>query len=134
MALSSTKMAAASTSQLERAVLSTFKVFEIWDLNESEIFGILGCPIGKQIAEWRAGDLSSMTSSVVSRLRDVGEIFRLLQTQSVNSGQWLRQPQAHFANRSALDRMVSGYPGDLGTVRDYLKFHCGSKPATANRG
>ena len=122
-----------NNNHLAQGVASTFRVFANWKLNEGEIRGILGFPIGNQLAEWQAGNLSSLTTDVINRLGDVGEIYRLLRTHSAGASDWLRIPLAHFGNRPPIDRMTSGNVGDLGSVRDFLKYHCGTRIPTVDR-
>lgn len=111
--------------ELAVGVASAFHILDTWKLTAAEMRGVLGFPFGTQLAEWRAGDLTSMPVDVVTRLRHVGGIYKMLRKYPVAEDFWLRQPLAQFGEQTPLARMSSGDMVDLVAVHDYLKTHYG---------
>lgn len=111
--------------ELAEGVASAFHVLDTWKLTAGEMRGVLGFPFGTQLSEWRAGDLASMPVDVVTRLRHVGAIFKMLRKYPVPQNSWLRQPLQQFGGQTPLARMSSGDMVDLVAVHDVLKTHYG---------
>jgi len=107
--------------QLAESIASALHVLDIWNLEDAEVRGVLGFPFGAQMAEWKAGNLSSMPADVVRRLRHIGGIYGMLKGFREEAVPWLRTPNPHFGNQPPLARMASGNDADLIGVRDYLK-------------
>jgi len=115
--------------ELSRGVLSAIHVLDSWHLTDEEIRGILGFPFGMQLSEWRKGNISSMPTDVITRIRFIGAIYHLLQTHALSAVVWLRRPMRQFAHQTALDRMASGDIDDLKKIHDFLKYGLHPKKA-----
>ncbi len=105
------------------ALRAAFRLFELWELDAAQSRNLLGQPSLRSFQRWKAGEVADLPHDTVCRLGDLMGIHKSLRfmfTEPARGYAWIRKPNAAFAGRSALDRMLAGAPADLAAVRAYL--------------
>ncbi len=105
------------------ALRAAFRLFQLWGLDAAQARILLGQPSLRTFQRWKADQVAELPHDTVCRLGDLMGIhksLRFLFTDPARGYAWVRKPNAAFAGRSALDRMLGGAPADLTAVRAYL--------------
>ncbi len=98
-------------------------LFGHWGLTEADACTLLGGLSKRTYARWKDGEtgrLSIDQKTRLSVLMGIHKALRLLFTEPARAYGWVRNPNAAFGGRSALDIMRGGYLTDLFRVRHYL--------------
>ncbi|WP_119681001.1 MbcA/ParS/Xre antitoxin family protein [Indioceanicola profundi] len=110
----------AEAAAMMRAV---FNLFVRWGVNDTQARILLGQPSPSTFYRWKRGDISSVPRDTAWRLGDLMGIHKALRymfAEPVRAYDWIKKPNAAFAGKSALDRMLAGAPSDITAVRAYL--------------
>jgi hypothetical protein len=116
---------AAGTAQMTAAGLRAFaRIAEHWGLTVEQQRCLLGDPARSTFFAWRKSpDQASLPRDTLERLSNLLGIYKSLQIllpDAAAADAWVKQPNAAFGGRSALDHMLAGNVADLNTVRRYL--------------
>ncbi len=117
--------AAGDLTQAEAAAMlrAAFNLFRLWHVGDAEARILLGQPSASTYYRWKRGEIGAVPHDTAWRLGDLMGIHKALRhmfTDPQRSYAWVMKPNAAFAGRSALDRMLAGAPSDLTAVRNYL--------------
>ena len=102
---------------------AAFNLFRLWRVGDSEARTLLGSPSASTYYRWKRGEIGTVPHDTAWRLGDLMGIHKALRhmfTDPARGYAWIAKPNAAFAGRSALDRMLAGAPSDLTAVRNYL--------------
>ena len=115
----------ADVTQQEAAAMlrAAFNLFARWQLDGSQSRRLLGSPSERTFQRWKAGEIASIPVDTIFRLGDLMGIHKALRymfAEPQRGYDWVRKPNAAFAGRSALDRMLQGAQSDLSAMRAYL--------------
>jgi len=120
-----TRLAPATTKHDEAAVAmrAVMRIFDHWQLSNTEARRLLGEPATRTFQRWKAGDVRSLPADTMFRLgtllgihKGLGYMF----TEKERGYAWVRKGNIAFGGASTLDRMMQGTPVDLVAVRNYL--------------
>ena len=116
--------AAAVTPEEAAAMLrAAFGLFAKWQISDEQARILLGDPSPATFYRWKRGEIKSIPSDTIWRLGDLMGIHKALRymfTEAERTYAWIKKPNANFAGKSALDRMLGGAPSDIAVVREYL--------------
>ncbi len=112
-------------TQTEAAAMmrAVFNLFRLWGVNDTQARVLLGQPSPSTLYRWKRNDIGTIPHDTIWRLGDLMGIHKALRymfTQPERAYAWVSKPNAAFAGKSALDRMLAGAPSDLTAVRNYL--------------
>jgi hypothetical protein len=112
-------------TQAEAAAMlrAAFNLFRLWHVGDAEARILLGQPSPSTYYRWKRGEIGTVPHDTAWRLGDLMGIHKALRhmfTDPERSYAWVAKPNAAFAGRSALERMLAGAPSDLTAVRNYL--------------
>jgi hypothetical protein len=124
-AILSPERAPANTAQMAAAGLRAFaRIAEHWGLSVEQQRCLLGEPARSTFFAWRkAPGQASLPRDTLERLSNLLGIYKSLQIllpEEAAADVWVKQPNAAFGGRSALDHMLAGNLSDLNAVRRYL--------------
>jgi hypothetical protein len=124
-AILSPERAPAATAQMAAAGLRAFaRIAEHWGLTVEQQRCLLGAPARSTFFAWRkAPAQASLPRDTLERLSNLLGIYKSLQIllpDEAAADAWVKQPNAAFGGRSALDHMLAGNLSDLNAVRRYL--------------
>jgi hypothetical protein len=95
-----------------------------WGLSVDEQLTLLGQPPRSTFFAWRKQpDKALLSRDTLERLSNLLGIYKSLQIllpDADRADAWVKQPNAAFGGRSALDHMLAGNLSDLNAVRRYL--------------
>jgi hypothetical protein len=117
--------APAHTAQMAAAGLRAFaRIAEHWGLSVEQQRCLLGEPARSTFFAWRKSPAdASLPRDTLERLSNLLGIYKSLQIllpDEAAADAWVKQPNAAFGGRSALDHMLAGNLSDLNAVRRYL--------------
>lgn len=113
---------AATSAAAKRAF---FRIMDAWQVDDADARTLLGMPSRTTFYAWKKGGGSKLKPDTLERISYVLGIYKALQLLFPNPGQadrWMRQPNAAFGGRSALEHSLGGQVTDLAHVRRYLDF------------
>jgi hypothetical protein len=102
---------------------AVFRIFDAWGLSPDQAMTLLGKPPRSTFYKWKRGAVAAASHDTVSRLSYILGIYEALQVLYRDpklADEWVKRPNAAFAGRSALDRMLGGDITDLAAVRAHL--------------
>ena len=102
---------------------AAFNLFRLWQVGDAEARILLGSPSASTYYRWKRGEIGTVPHDTAWRLGDLMGIHKALRhlfTEPERGYAWVKKPNAAFAGRSALERMLAGAPGDVTAVRAYL--------------
>lgn len=105
---------------MARAVV---RLFELWQLTDTEACVLLGELSPRTYARWKAGEFGRVGRDLKARLSNLMGIHKALRitfTEPARSYGWIKRPNQAFGGRSALAVMLQGELLDLVRVRRYL--------------
>jgi hypothetical protein len=122
---------AAEVTQAEAAAMlrAVFKLFDRWQLSDSEARTLLGKPSPSTFYRWKRGAFGSIPSDTIWRLGDLMGIHKALRymfTDPRRGYAWIGADNRAFGGKSALARMLGGAPSDITAVRAYLDAERGA--------
>ncbi len=97
-------------------------LFERWRVTDVQASVLLDLP-ARSFARWKSGALGRIgrdQKSRLSNLMGIHKALRLIFRDATRGYDWIRQPNAVFGGRSALEVMLGGELTDLMRVRRYL--------------
>ncbi len=97
-------------------------LFGRWGVTDAEAATLLDLPV-RTYGRWKAGNVGRMGRDGKARLSNLMGIHRALRVIFVDPQrgyEWMREPNAAFEGRSALEVMLGGELTDLILVRRYL--------------
>ena len=101
---------------------ATVNLFGRWGVTDAEAATLLDLPV-RTYGRWKAGNVGRMGRDGKARLSNLMGIHRALRVIFVDPQrgyEWMREPNAAFEGRSALEVMLGGELTDLIRVRRYL--------------
>lgn len=113
------------------ALRTFFRIAQAWGLQAREERVLLGNPAPSTFFRWKKDKDGAVSRDVLERISYVLGIYKALQIllpRPESADAWIRKPNKAplFADKSALDRMLSGNVSDLFVVRRYLDAERGS--------
>lgn len=106
-----------------------FNVVPKWQISDSEARMLLGELSQATFYRWKKGEVGTIPHDTLWRLGDILGIskgLRYLFREPERGYLWLKKPSEAFAGQSALDVMLSGPPGALTRVRNYIDAERGA--------
>jgi len=100
-----------------------FNMAPKWQISDSEARMLLGELSQATFYRWKKGEVGTIPHDTLWRLGDILGIskgLRYLFREPERGYFWLKKPNEAFAGQSALDVMLSGPPGALTRVRNYI--------------
>lgn len=100
-----------------------FRIMERWGVGNDDARVLLGAPGRSTFFAWKKGEGGLLPGDALERVSYVLGIYKALQLlfpDPAQADRWVKQPNAAFGGRSALDRMLAGHVVDLHYVRAYL--------------
>lgn len=110
-------------AEAEAGVRFAVRVFNLWQLNDSESCILLGGMGNRTYARWKTGQIGRMDMDRKMRLSILAGIHKGLKhlfTDHQRGYDWVKKPNAHFDGARPLDILLNGRMTDLMAVRDYL--------------
>jgi hypothetical protein len=112
-------------TQTEAAALArtTVKLFDRWQLSDTEARQLLGGMAARTWSRWKSGDIGKVDRDLAMRmslLMGIHKGLRFLFTDPARGYAWIRKPNEAFNGQSALDVMMGGTIFHLMRVRSYL--------------
>ena len=107
------------------ALRTFFRIADLWSLSVEEQMTLLGLTARSTFFKWKKNPNTVLPKDTLERISYILGVYKALQILLPNdqaADEWVRRPNAAslFADRSALDRMLSGQVADLFVVRQYL--------------
>lgn len=93
-----------------------------WDATDDEAAKLLDLGT-RSYRRWKAGEIGRIgrdTKARLSNLMGIHKALRIIFREPERGYRWIREPNAIFGGRSALDVMLGGELTDLMRVRRYL--------------
>ncbi len=110
----------AEVSAMARAVV---RLFEHWQLSDTEARDILGGLAARTFARWKAGEHGRIDRDLATRLSllmGIHKGLRYLFTEPERGYAWVKKPNADFDNRTPAQVMSEGSIFALARLRHYL--------------
>lgn len=107
---------------------AALNLFRHWQLADAQAAVLLDLP-PRTFARWKAGGPGRIDRDGRARLSNLMGIHKALRTiftEPARGYAWIRQPNAAFGGRAALDVMLDGELTDLMRVRRYLDAERGA--------
>ena len=102
-------------------------LFRLWNVTDDQAAILLDMPV-RTYRRWKAGGsgrLGRDGKTRLSQLMGLHKALRIIFREPQRGYAWIKQPNAAFGARSALDVMLGGELTDLMRVRHYLDAECG---------
>lgn len=112
----------AGPSRIPVELEAFFSIAEKWKLTTDEQIKLLGSPGRSTFFKWKkeGGSVPADTSERISHILGIWKSLKILFTIEDRGCDWIRSPNEHFDNATALDVMLAGGVVDLYKVRWYL--------------
>jgi hypothetical protein len=110
----------AETQAVQRAII---RLFDLWDISDSDASILLGDLSVRTYHRWKAGHYGRVSvdlSARMSNLLGIHKALRLLFSDPNRGYRWIKAANDAFAGQSALKIMRNGQLTDLMRVRRYL--------------
>lgn len=116
------RVVASATSAPADEFLVFSRICDSWKLTADQQMVLLGSPSRSTFFKWRkeGGSLSQDTRERISHIVSIYKALEILFTDPERSDGWMREPNAYFDGRSALDVMLAGAMRDIYEVRAYV--------------
>lgn len=104
---------------------AVFRIFAAWRVTDTEARTLLGQPSRGTFYAWKrgaGGRFSHDGLERVSYLLGIYKALQLLLSNTARADAWMREPNASFGGRSALEHALAGRVVDLADVRRYLDY------------
>ena len=118
----STVVMGADQSSLPLEMDAFLSLADGWDLTTDDQIKLLGTPGRSTFFKWKktGGTLPNDTIERISHLLNIYKCLEILLPDPKSADQWIKQPNAYFNDRSALEVMLEGQVSDIYRVRQYL--------------
>jgi hypothetical protein len=110
----------AETQAVQRAII---RLFNLWDISDSDASILLGDLSVRTYHRWKAGHYGRVSvdlSARMSNILGIHKALRLLFSDPNRGYRWIKTANDAFAGHSALQIMRNGQLTDLMRVRRYL--------------
>lgn len=100
-----------------------FNIMDDWGVKNQEQMILLGKPSSTTFYKWKKGQVASLSVDTMERISYIMGIYKalgiLLPTRD-QADKWVKKPNSHFNNESALNYMLKGSMMHLNAMRRYL--------------
>lgn len=111
-------------SQAAKVALKVFfNIMHEWGVKNSEQIILLGKPGTTTFYNWKKGQASSLSVDTMERISYIMGIYKalgILFPTREQADAWIKKPNSHFNNESALAYMLKGSMMHLNEMRRYL--------------
>ena len=100
-----------------------FNIMNEWSVKNQDQITLLGKPGSTTFYNWKKGQASSLSVDTMERISYIMGIYKALGILFPTRGQadaWIKKPNSHFNNESALAYMLKGSMMHLNDMRRYL--------------
>lgn len=122
-ALESNVLAQNPSKTAQVALKVFFNIMNEWGVRNQDQITLLGKPGSTTFYNWKKGKVSSLSVDTMERISYIMGIYKALGILFPTRGQadaWIKKPNSHFNNESALDYMLKGSIVHLNDMRRYL--------------
>ncbi len=108
---------------VEAGLRAFFRIIDVWGINNQQAGILLGHPARATFYNWKKGNVGTVSHDTVQRISYILGIYKalgILYSDPAMADGWIKKPNARFAGKSALDRMLAGDVADLAAVREHL--------------
>lgn len=112
-----------TADEADAAARAIVRLFGHWQLSDVEAREILGGLTARTWARWKAGEVGRIDRDLATRLSlllGIHKGLRYLFTDPRRGYDWVRKPNAAFAQKTPLDIMAQGDIFSLARVRSWL--------------
>lgn len=105
------------------SVRAVLRMFELWQITDTQARVILGEPSKATFYRWKAGEIKSVPTDTAYRTGDLLGIHKALGylfKEATRRYEWIKKANSAFGGQSALDVMLAGPPSAVTRVRTYL--------------
>jgi len=109
--------------EAEAMARAVIRLFERWQLSDSQAREILGGLPARTYARWKAGELGRIDRDLATRLSllmGIHKGLRYLFSDPERGYAWVKKPNSTFGGRTPVDIMAQGDIFSLARIRSYL--------------
>ncbi len=117
------EIARITDAEAEAMARAVIRLFERWQISDSEARDILGGLAARTYARWKAGETGRIDRDLATRLSllmGIHKGLRYLFADPERGYTWVKKPNPDFGGQSAVDVMASGDIFALWRVRTWL--------------
>lgn len=115
---------AQNPSKTAKVVLKVFfNIMNEWNVKNQDQITLLGKPGSTTFYNWKKGQASSLSVDTMERISYIIGIYKalgILFPTREQADAWIKKPNSHFNNESALAYMLNGSMVHLNDMRRYL--------------
>ncbi|WP_421131742.1 MbcA/ParS/Xre antitoxin family protein [Alteromonas sp. A079] len=107
----------------EVALKVFFNIMNEWNIKNQDQITLLGKPGSTTFYNWKKGQVSSLSVDTMERISYIMGIYKalgILFPTREQADAWIKKPNSHFNNESALAYMLKGSMVHLNDMRRYL--------------
>lgn len=122
-ALESNVLAQDPSKTAKVALKVFFNIMNEWDIRNQDQITLLGKPGSTTFYNWKKGQVSSLSVDTIERISYIMGIYKalgILFPTREQADAWIKKPNSHFNNESALAYMLKGSMVHLYDMRRYL--------------
>jgi hypothetical protein len=124
MPASENKVLAQNPSKTAQVALKVFfNIMNEWSVKNQDQITLLGQPRSTTFYNWKKGNAASLSVDTMERISYIMGIYKALGILFPTRDQadaWIKKPNSHFNNESALAYMLKGSMMHLNDLRRYL--------------
>ncbi|MCW3173510.1 MbcA/ParS/Xre antitoxin family protein [Shewanella subflava] len=118
------KVLAQNPSKTAQVALRVFfNIMNEWSVKNQDQITLLGKPGSTTFYNWKKGQASSLSVDTMERISYIMGIYKalgILFPTREQADAWIKKPNSHFNNESALAYMLKGSMMHLNDMRRYL--------------
>jgi len=118
------KVLAQNPSKTAQVALKVFfNIMNEWNVKNQDQITLLGKPGSTTFYNWKKGQASSLSVDTMERISYIMGIYKalgILFPTREQADAWIKKPNSHFNNESALAYMLKGSIVHLNDMRRYL--------------
>jgi hypothetical protein len=122
-ALESEVLAQNPSKTAQVALKVFFNIMNEWNVKNQDQITLLGKPGSTTFYNWKKGQASSLSVDTMERISYIIGIYKalgILFPTREQADAWIKKPNSHFNNESALAYMLKGSMVHLNDMRRYL--------------
>lgn len=122
-ALDSNVLAQNPSKTAKVALKVFFNIMNEWNVKNQDQITLLGKPGTTTFYNWKKGQATSLSVDTMERISYIMGIYKalgILFPTREQADAWIKKPNKHFNNESALDYMLKGSMVHLNDMRRYL--------------
>ncbi|GAA0856621.1 MbcA/ParS/Xre antitoxin family protein [Aliiglaciecola litoralis] len=122
-ALENKVLAQNPTKTAQVALKVFFNIMSEWNVKNQDQITLLGKPGSTTFYNWKKGQVSSLSVDTMERISYIMGIYKalgILFPTREQADAWIKKPNGHFNNESALAYMLKGSMMHLNDMRRYL--------------